>query len=99
MTRDEMIEVMARAIDAEIDTSELLLTDPMTLRKLKASRVSARALSALEAAGYVVVPKEPTDEMIEAGCAAPDDDDYASAMAKAYSAMTAAAQQEKTDAG
>jgi HPt (histidine-containing phosphotransfer) domain-containing protein len=48
-------------------------------------------LSAQAEAGWRTVPVEPTREMLEAAADAPDDDDWLSAMAKAYRAMLAAA--------
>lgn len=49
----------------------------------------AAVLSALDAAGYVIVPKEPTQEMIEAGWAAAHDE----SAAECWRDMLAASQQ------
>lgn len=47
MTEDnELIELIAAAIELELDTQEMVLADPITLRKLKARRIAARAVSA-----------------------------------------------------
>ena len=106
MTRDEMIEVMARAI---------CMSDCQTIADLSSEDFGARwvalmdcylanscaALSALEAAGYVVVPKEPGVEMLANGAAAARDfysenGSYPRSRA-VWAAMLSASQQEKTD--
>lgn len=62
------------------------------LKSIEAGRLRQQ-LSALvgRASGWQFVPKEPTREMLDAAAEAPDDDDWISAMAKAYAAMLAAA--------
>jgi len=87
MTRDEMIETMAEAANPIAWEN---LGEGMTAR-FKERRRARLALSVLEAAGYVVVPKELTPEMWDAAEAA-----YQSPAAM-WTAMLSAAQQEKTD--
>lgn len=56
-TRAEIIETMARAMDT-----------PRGQEYMPAMRqFAARALTALEASGRAVVPREPTEAMLEAG--------------------------------
>jgi hypothetical protein len=71
MTRDELIEAMARAMLTEqmerlLRTAGLDMDDDF-LRGWLGSQVAPHALSAIEAAGFAVVPKEATGEMKEAG--------------------------------
>ena len=47
------VERVARAIERELDVQELVLTDPITLRRLKAKRIATAALSAMSPAGEV----------------------------------------------
>ena len=73
MTRDELIEAMARAIDpaafeslnwfARIGSA----ANKRTLNRVEAARANATAaLAAIEAAGCVVAPKEPTVDQLHA---------------------------------
>lgn len=62
--REKIVEVMARS-DATFD-GRLYEAMPRSDRERYKDRSSC-ALSALEAAGYVVVPREPTEAMLEAG--------------------------------
>ena len=106
MTRDEMIEAIAEAV---------CMSDCRTIEDLSLSDFEPRwaslrdtylansrdALSALEAAGYVVVPKEPGVEMLANGAAAARDfysenGSYPRSRA-VWAAMLSASQQEKTD--
>jgi hypothetical protein len=64
------------------------VTSPASRRKARA------AIAAIEAAGYVIAPKEPTPEMVEAAISRPfgtDRDDGESMYADIYSAMIAIA--------
>jgi hypothetical protein len=45
------------------------------------------ALSALEKAGYCVVPVKPTEEMVDAGCSAEGDGNLATDSTNIYTAM------------
>jgi len=93
MTRDEMIEAMAKAMaEAENDyaVDELVFTPYMG--------DATAALSAIEAAGFAIVPVVPSEAMRDAGRTAlsvmgvddPNDDDAAFC----YSAMIQAAKDE-----
>jgi hypothetical protein len=42
----DMVERVARAIERELDVQELVLADPLTLRRLKAKRIATAALAA-----------------------------------------------------
>jgi hypothetical protein len=53
-------------------------------------KIADGMLAALDAAGYVIVPKEPTQEMIEAGWAAAHDE----SAAECWRDMLAASQQK-----
>ena len=121
MTRDEMIEVMARGVlvqhwlDAGCDqeqaiqtarTQELFDGDEDIGDDWSTELTYQRAaLSALEVAGYVVVPREPTPEMLDAfiedavKCDGLCDGLVIDNPRVGYAAMLSAAQQEKTDAG
>jgi len=64
-----IVEVMARAIAAEdvrfaLAFSGIGLPTTQDLERRMAFTMASAALSALEAAGYVVVPREPTQEML-----------------------------------
>ena len=50
----DMIEKIARAIEPELSNQEMLMTDPLTLRRLMAMRCAKAALTALE--GVRLVP-------------------------------------------
>lgn len=56
-------KALADVIAAELDTAEMVLTDPLTLRRLKAERIARAVLQALrpgstgEAEGWVLVPR------------------------------------------
>jgi len=63
MTRQEIIEVMALGIAGYKGWGHMDGTSTQTTIRNGA----AAAFNALEAAGYVVAPKEPTDAMAEAG--------------------------------
>jgi len=66
---DELIEAVAKAICRENLISTKQPDDPETMGYYwKSFQGEARAaLTAIEAAGYAVVPVEPTSEMIAAG--------------------------------
>lgn len=67
MTREQIIEAMARAQYAsEPHSSFWLLNDHRTM--------CDAALSAIEALGYVVVPREATEYMIDIGACHEDQD-------------------------
>ena len=103
MTRDEMIEVMWDALKRSrcatpADTPEFAKVKNVLL--VRRPDISA-ALSALESAGYVVVPKEPTPKMLVNGAAAARDfyseqGPYPRSRA-VWTAMLSASRQEKTD--
>jgi len=61
MTREELIEVMARAILQDFEDGADMSTHPVPERA--ASRNARAALAALEAAGVRLVPSEATQEM------------------------------------
>jgi hypothetical protein len=72
MTREQIIETMARALCARIYPSPDFKPDgsqwPSAWERSRVEfhQQATAALSALEAAGMVVVPREPTDKMIDA---------------------------------
>jgi len=53
----EMIERVAWAIEAEIDTVEMVMADPLTVRRLRAARITRVAIKAMQ---------EPTEAMLDA---------------------------------
>lgn len=57
MITDAMVDAVVQAIDPVCDGDALL-----TSRE----RAARAALTAIEAAGYVIVPREPTREMLDA---------------------------------
>ena len=59
-----MHEKLVAAIDAELDVSEMVLADPLTLRRLKSERIARRVLAVLG---------EPDAEMLLAGNTAIED--------------------------
>ena len=61
MTREELIEVMARAILQDFEDGADMSTHPVPERA--ASRNARAALAAIEAAGVRLVPVEATQEM------------------------------------
>jgi hypothetical protein len=63
MTREQIIETMARGIDPYAWDADTIGEPARHSCRAKAER----CLSALEAAGLVIVPVEPTDAMIDAG--------------------------------
>ncbi len=77
MTRDELIEAMARAVcGAEVDDWNREQPGGDLLPAY--GPLATAALAAIEAAGCVVAPREPTREMVEAGRCRPyceDDSD------------------------
>ena len=86
MKRDELIEVVRQAI------WEVGAADDLT--KLDAAGYTKAVLAAIDEAGLVVVPKVPTEAMIEAsrkdeGCGCP-----CCEQADNYTAMIAASQEE-----
>jgi hypothetical protein len=84
MDRDKIVETMARAIDP-VAWSDI---EPIDHDERKRSLWEANAaLSALEAAGLVVVPREPTQEMLTHQ----NVDVGEKTARKAYSAMISAA--------
>ncbi|CAB4140465.1 hypothetical protein UFOVP406_27 [uncultured Caudovirales phage] len=89
MTREDMIEAMARAVWAEMPVER-------GMGPTASSEIFAQAaLSALEAMGCVVMPREPTMAMVEAGLFANENALLPAAscndMRTAYRAMLAAA--------
>jgi len=90
MTRDEMIEVMARAIAGSGYEHGGIYVEACT-------KLAQTALSALEAAGYVVARKKPTEAMLDAGYWASKRGRAVDREKNAYAAMLSASQQEKTD--
>lgn len=95
----EMIERMARAIcRAGICGPRDHIEEQVNLHWRKFELEARAALSALEAAGYVVVPREPTAAMIDAG--GTEDGEWnpnnsAACCRESYKAMIAAALEEK----
>jgi hypothetical protein len=72
---DELVEIIGRAITGE-DRADI---------------IGARAvLAALEAAGMVVVPREPTEEMLAAGAVAEGDGNLETQAMNLWAAMLAA---------
>jgi hypothetical protein len=53
-----MLDRLTGAVDRELDVSEAVLADPLTLRRLKARRVARAVLAEL---------RNPTDAMLAAG--------------------------------
>lgn len=87
MTRDEMIECMARGMDAREDD-----------HCLSSAEVATAALTALESAGLAIVPVESTEKMVRAGfeSGAFDNDTFLSPrrrLGDIYRAMLAAAKE------
>ncbi len=81
----------------------MTLTDKLTLLfchgsidEMSPEEITAAVLSEIENAGYVVVPKEPTEAMLEAGFVHTGDPCWLEDVAKAYRAMVSAPQ-TKTD--
>lgn len=71
MTREQIIETMARGMfDAcpplRLTGEPIQWDDTKSFTPMNCRADAAAALSALEAAGFVVVPVEPTDRMIDA---------------------------------
>ncbi|MBD3844233.1 hypothetical protein IED13_00885 [Bosea sp. SSUT16] len=53
MTHDEkIVEAVARAIEGEIDTIELVSASPETIRRLKAARIARAAITAYQAEAW-----------------------------------------------
>jgi hypothetical protein len=52
-----MVERVARAIEADLDTFPMLSADPATIRRIRAEKLARAAIEAM---------REPTDEMIDA---------------------------------
>lgn len=59
MTEVEKVEQVARSIEGELDTQEMLLADPMTLRRLKARRIARAAITTLSAQSEPVATPAP----------------------------------------
>jgi hypothetical protein len=76
MDREKVIKVMARSLAPHLESP-----------RDNGESVAAAALSALEAAGFAVVPVEPTEKMMEAGLA------KWSNLRDIYAAMLAAAKE------
>jgi hypothetical protein len=88
MASEGLVDVVGMAIQKESLQHEFLVRDAL----------ARAALKAIEEAGYVVAPKEPTEDMREAAIADrmthPDGVPPGSAMASMYRAMIAAAQRD-----
>lgn len=87
-SKADIVEVMARVLitplfgDLKKDLFGDLKKDPF--------EEAARILTALEAAGYVTVPREPTEAMLEAGAVAEGDGNLSVQALNIYAAMLAA---------
>lgn len=79
MGREELIEVMAVAIANEYG-------DPSEYWSAYADPAQA-ALSAIEGAGFVVVPREPTDDMNSAGATDQSPNDATNTLDRMYGAV------------
>lgn len=83
-SKADVVEVMARAIAAEDDATGGSRYSAYWLNLARA------ALTALEEAGYVTVPREPTEAMIGAGAVAEGDGNLSVQALNIYAAMLAA---------
>jgi len=95
MTRDELIEAMARAI--AIESRVEICGDAMYRFSVYGPKATA-ALSAIEAAGFAIVPVVASDRMRKAGADnlfGAANDDWGQDAAAIYTAMIQAAQQER----
>jgi hypothetical protein len=93
VTRDQLIETMARAIDQRA----FILPTPVPDGRKMAIRRATAALTAIEAAGMRVVPVEPSQEMQLAGGEAQSRSIGSwGEPALVYRAMLAAAQEDST---
>lgn len=62
MTHDEkIVEAVARAIEGEIDTIELVSASPETIRWLKAARIARAAITAFQAEAWQPIETHKTD--------------------------------------
>ena len=96
MNREQIIETMARGMfDAcpplRLTGEPIPWDDQKSFTPMNCRADAVAALSALEAAGMVVVPVEPTDAMLEAGAFR---DEYSGAV---YAAMVKAALDPERD--
>lgn len=90
MTRADLIETMARAICGEAGYDKPWDAFNASERDMFVDCARA-ALAAIEAAGYRVVPVEPTEEMICAGISAIQNHTMRMEVIVAYNVMLAAA--------
>lgn len=77
MTMDELVEKIGRAIEDACWEAEVESIPGSFVPREAWPRVARAALTELEQAGYVVVPVEPTEEMIDAGWAYVHNEDAA----------------------
>lgn len=82
MTRDELIEELAHRIP---------VVRPITVRR----NIALGILNAIDAAGFAVVPKEPSEAMVDAGYAMQSQDDSYFSPFLVWTAMLAAAEEQK----
>lgn len=63
---DELVERLARAMAAANprNVAKIALDDMVPLSRERYCKLARAALSAIEAEGYVVVPRKPTEEML-----------------------------------
>lgn len=100
MTRNELIETMARAIKTSVKHGADLWDSTAEADKVFIRKHATAALTALEAAGFVVVPKQASTEMVIAGQETFLDNGYThgelhdGTLRKAYAAMIAAAKSQ-----
>ena len=67
MTHEELREAVLKATEQVIDDVPLVLTDPVTLRRLRSEKVADAALAAIRDAGFAIVPAVPSEKMDIAG--------------------------------
>lgn len=89
---DEIVEIMAKELLRQHHGCDVLTTwDYLTDEAKSHWRKRAdNTLTALDAAGYVVVPKEPTEEMIDAGVTAETGRTMGDRITNCYRAMISA---------
>ena len=89
----DLREVIARAIESRIDTEPMVDAPHSRKREIRAEWCSDAALAAIKAAGYVVVPVEPTKRQITLGYCVSEhmdsigDDSVKEEMSRIYRAM------------
>lgn len=94
-------EVVARALESIVDTVPMIDASQSQLRRVRAESLARSALAAIKAAGFVVVPREPSRAMRNAaageiyGIGHLTSGDCERIARAAFTAMLAAAEGEK----